>query len=466
MARERQLRGLILALDVVVVVCAILLAAGLHAALREHVHFLRRPPSFSQYALIVYLTVPLWLFLTMTFGLHRLFEREWTRGELLWDLVKLHATGLIGLAVVTFLTRSTINRSLVVLFLGSSFLLSYFARGALIRWLRYQHASGMGRRRIVVVCEEGPELQGLLGETAAAPRPPEIVGTVGPAPVSNLRHLGTLAELARVLHDEVVDLVVFLPPFHKLSEIHEAVTACDTVGVAADVAIDATGPTRLSPTVAEVYGRPFLSFDPAPKAVQHLAIKHAIDWISAFVGLLVLSPLLLVVSIAVLVTMGRPVFFTQTRAGWFGRQFKMIKFRTMIADAESKRDALQGQNEMTGPVFKIAKDPRVTRLGSFLRKSSIDELPQLINVVLGQMSLVGPRPLPIKEQQAIRGWQRKRLSMRPGITGIWQVSGRSNIDFEEWMRLDQQYVDTWSLGLDLRILLKTVGVVLLRRGAR
>jgi lipopolysaccharide/colanic/teichoic acid biosynthesis glycosyltransferase len=143
----------------------------------------------------------------------------------------------------------------------------------------------------------------------------------------------------------------------------------------------------------------------------------------------------------------------------------MIKFRTMIPGAEAKQAELAAQNEMTGPVFKVTRDPRVTRLGKFLRKTSIDELPQLLNVFLGQMSLVGPRPLPIKEQQGIRGWHRRRLSMKPGITGIWQISGRNNIDFEEWMRLDQQYVDDWSLGLDLTILLKTVPVVLFGKGA-
>ena len=133
---------------------------------------------------------------------------------------------------------------------------------------------------------------------------------------------------------------------------------------------------------------------------------------------------------------------------------------------EARRDALTGQNEMSGPVFKVTNDPRITRLGAFLRKTSIDELPQLLNVFLGSMSLVGPRPLPIKEQQAIKGWHRKRLAMKPGITGIWQVSGRNNIDFEEWMRLDQQYVDDWTLRLDLLILAKTVPTVLFGRGAK
>jgi lipopolysaccharide/colanic/teichoic acid biosynthesis glycosyltransferase len=179
-----------------------------------------------------------------------------------------------------------------------------------------------------------------------------------------------------------------------------------------------------------------------------------------------LSPVLIIVSIAILLTMGRPLFFIQERVGLFGRRFRMIKFRTMIKEAEQKRDGLADYNEMTGPVFKITKDPRVTKLGRFLRRSSIDELPQLINVLWGTMSLVGPRPLPVDEQQRILATHRRRLSMRPGITGLWQVSGRSDVDFEQWMELDLHYINEWSLQLDATILVKTVREVILRTGAK
>jgi lipopolysaccharide/colanic/teichoic acid biosynthesis glycosyltransferase len=144
----------------------------------------------------------------------------------------------------------------------------------------------------------------------------------------------------------------------------------------------------------------------------------------------------------------------------------MLKFRTMEREAEERRDALLARNEMSGPVFKVSDDPRVTWLGRWLRKFSIDELPQLANVLFGSMSLVGPRPLPIREQQEIRGWHRRRLSMKPGITGLWQVSGRNDVDFEEWMKLDLRYVDEWSLRLDAWILLKTIPAVLLGKGSR
>ena len=460
------MRGLVLALDALIVVVAIALAAGLHAALRDHIAALKRPPRFSEYASIVYLSVPLWLVLTAAFGLHRTFERSWTRRELVWSLLKLHVTALLGLSAAMFLTQSVINRSLVALFLGCSLLLSYLVRSSLAMWLHYQHRTGQYRTRILIAGDDSPAVRAFLATAEQAARPPVIVGQLGDAGVPEVTQLGAITDLPRVLEEQALDRVLLFPPFHAAEHLRDAVAACETVGVAAEVAIDISTPSKAPPRVLDLFGRPFISFDAAPKAPERLAIKHATDWVLSAIGLVVLAPLLLAVSLAILFTMGRPIFFTQTRAGLFGRQFGMIKFRTMVADAEAKRAALAAQNEMSGPVFKVTNDPRVTRLGRFLRKTSIDELPQLVNVFLGQMSLVGPRPLPIKEQQAIRGWHRRRLSMKPGITGIWQISGRSNIDFEQWMALDQQYVDRWSLMTDVRILLKTIPVVLLGRGAR
>jgi lipopolysaccharide/colanic/teichoic acid biosynthesis glycosyltransferase len=173
----------------------------------------------------------------------------------------------------------------------------------------------------------------------------------------------------------------------------------------------------------------------------------------------------LLVALSILLTMGRPILFIQERAGRRGRPFRMFKFRTMVSDAEARKASLHAHNIMAGPVFKVRNDPRVTRLGRLLRSTSLDELPQLLNVVTGQMSLIGPRPLPRAEQEQIVGWHRRRLSMKPGMTGLWQVSGRSNVDFDQWMKLDLQYVDTWSLREDARILLKTVPVLLHRKGA-
>ena len=164
-------------------------------------------------------------------------------------------------------------------------------------------------------------------------------------------------------------------------------------------------------------------------------------------------------------TLPGPVLFNQVRMGLNGRKFNMYKFRSMHQDAENRLGALKSSNEMSGPVFKIANDPRVTPVGRFIRKFSIDELPQLFNVLKGDMSLVGPRPPIYKEVLEYQRWQRRRLSMRPGITCIWQVSGRNDIGFEEWMKLDLEYIDNWSFWLDLKLLFKTIPAVLIGKGA-
>jgi len=182
-------------------------------------------------------------------------------------------------------------------------------------------------------------------------------------------------------------------------------------------------------------------------------------------ALLVLSPLLLLVTILVRLD-GGPALFSQERSGLYGKAFRMWKFRSMVVDAEEQRAALEAQNEMTGPVFKIARDPRVTKLGAFLRRSSIDELPQLWNVLRGEMSIVGPRPPIVAEVKKYQRWQMRRLSMKPGLTCIWQVSGRNDVDFDTWMRQDLQYIDNWSLFLDVKLMFQTLPVVLLGTGAR
>jgi lipopolysaccharide/colanic/teichoic acid biosynthesis glycosyltransferase len=238
------------------------------------------------------------------------------------------------------------------------------------------------------------------------------------------------------------------------------------VGIAASFSVDLVQLGQAAPRVTSKYDHAFVTFEMAPKSRDALSIKYGLDPVLAALGIALLSPVFAIVAAAIWATMGRPIFFSQPRGGLFNRPFRMIKFRTMRAGAETERQALAELNEMSGPVFKIAKDPRVTPLGNFLRRTSLDELPQLFNVLTGAMSLVGPRPLPVQEQAQIHGWQRRRLSMKPGITCLWQVGGRSDTDFVDWMLLDLKYIDEWSLWLDFQILLKTVPAVLLRRGAR
>jgi exopolysaccharide biosynthesis polyprenyl glycosylphosphotransferase len=201
--------------------------------------------------------------------------------------------------------------------------------------------------------------------------------------------------------------------------------------------------------------------------VRPCVTKRAIDIVGAVIGLIVLAPVMLLVALALRISGRGPVIFAQERCGLGGRRFRFYKFRTMVEDAEDQRASLVHLNEMRGPVFKISRDPRITRIGAVLRKSSIDELPQLWNVLRGEMSLVGPRP-PLPEEVArYDARQAQRLTVIPGITGLWQVSGRSSIDdFDTWLELDLAYARRWSLWLDLRILAKTIVVVISARGAQ
>jgi exopolysaccharide biosynthesis polyprenyl glycosylphosphotransferase len=200
------------------------------------------------------------------------------------------------------------------------------------------------------------------------------------------------------------------------------------------------------------------------KPVQQ-AVKRAFDIFASSVGLAFLSPLMVVVGVLIKLTSRGPLLFKQDRVGLHGTTFHMLKFRSMIANAEELKAKLMAQNEQQGPVFKISRDPRITAVGRFIRKYSIDELPQLINVLRGEMSIVGPRPPVPAEVAKYEAWQRRRLSVRPGLTCVWQVSGRNQISFEEWMYLDMQYIDHWSLAQDFQLILKTVPVVLTGRGA-
>jgi exopolysaccharide biosynthesis polyprenyl glycosylphosphotransferase len=211
-----------------------------------------------------------------------------------------------------------------------------------------------------------------------------------------------------------------------------------------------------------------LVFRSAPEASWQRFLKEVIDIVGAFLLLLVLAPPLAVVALLIKLTSPGPVFFRQQRGGLHGRPFTMLKFRTMVTNAEQLKQELAALNEMSGPVFKVTNDPRVTRIGRFLRRFSLDEFPQLLNVVRGEMSLVGPRPPPVDEVERFDDpADRRRLSVKPGLTCLWQVSGRNEVrDFKNWVQLDLEYIDRWSLWLDFKILMRTIPAVLRGTGAK
>jgi lipopolysaccharide/colanic/teichoic acid biosynthesis glycosyltransferase len=219
------------------------------------------------------------------------------------------------------------------------------------------------------------------------------------------------------------------------------------------------------PARATACGMPLMLLVSGPNRTPAMVVKDVVDVAGAIVGLVLVSPVLAAAAIAVLVADGRPILFTQPRAGLNGRPFKIVKFRTMTRDADAHRDSLRSRNDISGSAsFKLADDPRVTRLGRVLRKTSIDELPQLWNVLRREMSLVGPRPHPFDDVAGYAPWHRRRLSVKPGITGLWQVKGRLDPTFDNWVQLDLEYIDQWSLWLDFRLLLQTVPALLRAEG--
>jgi exopolysaccharide biosynthesis polyprenyl glycosylphosphotransferase len=277
-----------------------------------------------------------------------------------------------------------------------------------------------------------------------------------------------VSELVAALHEHSVSRVIFAGGQSHLNRLQEAISACEVEGIEAWLVADFIRTSIARPDFDFFGQQPVLVFRTTPDLSWALMVKDLVDRLGALILLTLTCWLMLAVALAIRMTSPGPVIFKQRRAGKNGRPFTMFKFRSMQTDAEMQQSELAAFNQMSGPVFKLENDPRVTPVGRFLRRTSLDELPQLLNVLYGDMSLVGPRPLPLYEVEKFESpGQRRRLSMKPGLTCLWQISGRNEVkSFDQWVKLDLDYIDNWSLLLDLKILLKTVPVVLVGSGAR
>jgi exopolysaccharide biosynthesis polyprenyl glycosylphosphotransferase len=281
-------------------------------------------------------------------------------------------------------------------------------------------------------------------------------------------NLSSIEDMIKLIHDHSASGVILSAKRSYFDRVEEAIRVCELEGVEAWLVADFFK-TQISRTSFDDFcGRPILVFRSTPEASWERVVKQVIDFIGASVLILLSSLVLVVVAVLIRATSPGPILFRQQRSGLNGKPFTIYKFRTMVTDAEQRKHELAAMNEMSGPVFKMTQDPRVTPLGRILRKFSIDEFPQLFNVVRGEMSLVGPRPLPVDEVKRFNDLaHRRRLSVKPGLTCLWQISGRNNVkDFKDWVRLDLEYIDNWSLWLDLKILWRTIPVVLVGTGAK
>jgi exopolysaccharide biosynthesis polyprenyl glycosylphosphotransferase len=277
--------------------------------------------------------------------------------------------------------------------------------------------------------------------------------------------LGSLEEVESVLmHSAIDEVLIALPIKSRYAEIQSVLESCERVGVPARYLADLFDPIK--GRASHEGNRPSLVMTPPAPQGWKMVTKRTVDLVGASTALIVLAPVLLVAAVAIKLTSPGPVLFAQERYGLNRRRFRMYKLRTMVADAEALQVTLEERNEASGPVFKIREDPRITRVGRVLRRISLDEIPQLLNVLRGEMSLVGPRPLPTRDvHRFTEAALMRRFSIRPGVTCLWQIGGRSNLGFDDWIRLDLKYIDEWSMALDVEILLKTVPAVVRGTGA-
>ncbi|PJA30409.1 MAG: sugar transferase [candidate division Zixibacteria bacterium CG_4_9_14_3_um_filter_46_8] len=278
--------------------------------------------------------------------------------------------------------------------------------------------------------------------------------------------IGNLSDLPRILNRNPVDEVYISLPMSSFHKVENLVAQCQVQGITAHVAADFIKANAPTFSANDLFGTPVLSFSAVPRRLDLMLIKRIVDIVVSSVMLLLLSPVFMIIAMAIKLDSKGPIFYRWKVVGHNRKEFNGYKFRSMVAAADGLKVQLLSKNEMKGVVFKIKNDPRITPVGKFLRKYSLDELPQLYNVFKGDMSLVGPRPPLQTEIDGFADWQRRKLSVKPGITCLWQVSGRNRInDFDEWVKLDLEYIDRWSLWLDLKILARTIPAVITGKGA-
>jgi exopolysaccharide biosynthesis polyprenyl glycosylphosphotransferase len=412
---------------------------------------------------------PLW-FIALYFGDSADFRLPYPR--VAGRYLRVVGLGLILFIASTFAFKvAFIARTFVLLFGAVHFISLMLGRVLLVETFSLFQRQSVDGHRVLVVGRGEQALAFARSVRTGAPWNNKLIGHLAvpnefalpdaPAPIGQLR------DLAKILDGQPIDEVVFAVPDQPPETFEEALRHCEERGVDVLLTMPPDVPRAGKIEVAQMtgYDLPMIGMRRTPTSEGSLLLKRLLDLTGAIVGIIVLSPIMLATVLAIKITDPGPIIFSQVRSGRSGRKFRMHKFRSMVVNAEKLKKELEKLNEMDGPVFKIKHDPRITRVGRFIRKTSIDELPQLFNVLVGEMSLVGPRPPLPSEVAQYQPWQRRRLSVKPGITGPWQVSGRNEISFDEWMRMDLEYIDNWSIWLDLRIIFMTIPVVLIHKGA-
>ena len=385
------------------------------------------------------------------------------RPAIFWPLLKACFFVTIGLVLLVFLFKKSdfAPRGVMILFGVISFILVWIKEEVVAVAMRSRLAKAQYHRRLI--------LAGTPAETAKLRREINAHAGEGVEVVAEYNLAGApVVELIDLLHRHSVSGVFVTARHAQLERVEAVLRLCEVEGVEAWLVADFFATQIARASFDEMFGHPLLVFRTTPETSWQIITKLLLDFLGALFLIILFSPVMMVIAALVKFTSPGPAFFRQQRSGLNGAPFEILKFRTMSTNAEQLQHELAAMNEMSGPVFKVTNDPRITRFGKWLRKYSLDELPQLFNVLRGEMSLVGPRPLPVDEVRRFSDLaHRRRLSVKPGLTCLWQVKGRNQIsDFKEWVRLDLEYIDTWSIWLDLKILLLTPTAVLRGTGAK
>ncbi len=390
-----------------------------------------------------------------------------------WAIVKaiVLAVGAM-LALLFFLKIEYISRLIIIFFAVVVFFGLLAVRIGFIAYFKQQVRSGNRSLRVLIVGSRSRamDLYNALQEQVVWGV--TVVGFVDPDPsrvgleVMGIPVIGTVDNIHECLKNNVIDEVIIAIPRTLLHDAEPIAIACEVEGIRLRFMADVFNIKAARISLSRINGLPLLNMEPVAHETPQLLAKRVFDVACTLVALPLLLPLFALVAVAIKLDSPGPVFFVQQRVGLRKYIFPMYKFRSMYVGAEHRLKEIEHLNEATGPIFKMKNDPRITRVGAFIRKTSIDELPQLFNVLRGEMSLVGPRPMSLRDVELFdRGIQRKRFSVKPGLTCIWQISGRSDLPFDKWLELDLQYIDRWTFWLDIMIIFKTIPAVVKSRGA-
>ena len=428
----------------------------------------RRFDAYLPFALILTLLL---LFAYRVDGAYE-FRRDSSLVEEAYRITAGTATAIIIMVAIAFFTRPQLNSRLIYVYTG--ILIPVFlivSRIAFRAWLWRLRRRGIGVDRLLIV---GAGEVGRMVMRSVVAQPElgyEIIGFLDDDPgksntaLGRLRGLGTLDSLQDVLKSMPIDEVIVALPWHAHRKIVQVVQEVQQANVRPRIVPDLFALMLGRVQLDQINGIPLIGMQPVAITGFNLAVKRLLDVLVSILALTLAAPFWLLIPIAIKLDSPGPVLFNQVRIGRAGRPFVVHKFRSMVVDAEEQKDSLRSLNEADGPLFKIKEDPRTTRVGRLIRRTSLDELPQFLNVLKGDMSLVGPRPALPEEVAQYEEWHKRRLEASPGITGLWQVSGRSLVGFEEMVLLDTFYCENWSFGLDLKILFKTIPRVILGEGA-